>query len=40
MSFRNIIKRKFKENNMAKIDDWKKTAPHTLKIDWAAVEKT
>ncbi len=24
---------------MAKIDDWKKTAPHTLKIDWAAVEK-
>ena len=24
---------------MAKIDDWKKTAPNTLKIDWAAVEK-
>lgn len=24
---------------MAKIDDWKKTAPNTLKIDWAAVEE-
>lgn len=24
---------------MAKIDDWKNTAPNTLNIDWAAVEK-
>ena len=24
---------------MAKIDDWKKTAPNTLSIDWAAVEE-
>lgn len=24
---------------MAKIDDWKNTAPNTLKIDWAAVGK-
>ena len=41
MNFRNIITRKFAiEGNMAKkINDWKKTAPNTLKIDWAAVEK-
>ncbi len=25
---------------MTKIDEWKKTAPNTLNIDWAAVEKT
>lgn len=24
---------------MAKLDEWKKTAPNTLKIDWAAVEE-